>query len=191
MGRRRKSEKQKPRKKVNIALLERTHAGKITGPWRIMEQYIEDHHRHLIDATMMIAWRFGWKPDTDGQQTLVQVRKGSDLDRETAGFDFVILLNHEVWNAGTFSEEQMAALIDHALCRCAVSNDANGQPKMDEKNRIVWRLRKPNIVEFKEVVARHGCYTDDLQEFADAARERRERPILNMTQAKEPATAAS
>src|SRR3990167_2134573 len=129
MARRPRAPKEKSRKKVNVKVLERLHAGKITGPYRIMEKMIEDHHSHLSQAKIAIAWRFGWKADADGRVKLGQCKKGSDLDRELNDKDFVILLNHEAWNRADFTEAQMNALMDHELCFPAGTTIAG--PKVD------------------------------------------------------------
>jgi|SRR6185503_11715836 len=180
MGRRRGggSKKEKARKSVTVKMLERMHAGKITQPYRIMEQLVEDHHQHLKDAKIAIAWRFGWKSDADGRIKLGQCKKGSDLDRELHGFDFVILLNHEVLNAAGFTEDQTTALIDHELCHAAVTNDSNGEPKVDERGRTVYRIRKHDVEEFSEIVARHGCWKKDLEEFARVALRDKRAPLF-------------
>lgn len=178
MGRR-SGLKAKARKKVTVKLLARTNAGQVVGAYRIMEKLIEDHHSHLRGAKIAIAWRFGWKADADGRIKLGQAKKGSDLDRELHHNDFVILLNHERWNMANFSEEQMAALLDHELCHCQVSCDANGEPKTDEIGRTVYRLRKHDVEEFRDVVARHGLWKDDLVAFADSAAKKTHRPLLD------------
>jgi hypothetical protein len=172
MGKRRSlSQKVTARKKVNVALLEREHGGLVTTAYKLMDEIISQHHSQLweAEAKIAIAWRFGWKANADGRITLGQCKKGSDLDRAMHGFDFVILLNHEVWNMAGFSEAQMRALIDHELCHAAISKDSNGELKKDEKGRTVFRIRKHDLEEFKDVVARHGLWKDDVREFVEAA----------------------
>ena len=178
MGRRRNTPAEAKRKKVTVNLLARKHAGKITTPYRIMEDLISKHHSHLKDAKIAIAWRFGWSADADGRLRLGQTKKGSDLDRELHGYDFVILLNHEVWNKATLKEGQMVAVMDHELCHAAVSIDSDGMPKIDESGRTVWRMRKHDVEEFTEVVARHGCYMSELETFAKHAMDAKDRPLL-------------
>jgi len=172
--------KDKARKKCTVKLLKRTHAGEVVGPYRIMEKLIEKHHNHLKDAKIAIAWRFGWKSDTDGHTVLGQAKKGSDLDRELHDHDFVILLNHERWNGSGFTEDQMTALMDHELCHCEISKDTNGEPKTDENGRICYRIRKHDVEEFRDVVARHGMWKGDLEQFAEAAADKSSRPLLDL-----------
>lgn len=178
MARRKKAPKEKSRKKVTVKLLERLHAGKVTGPYQIMESLIKEHHSHLSEAKIAIAWRFGWKADADGRVKLGQAKKGSDLDRELNDKDFVILLNHEAWNRADFTEAQMRALLDHELCHAAISLDSNGELKTDENGRTVYRIRRHDCEEFRDVVARHGMWKSDLQEFAAAAINDSKRPLL-------------
>ena len=180
MARPRKSSGDKPQKKkaVSVKILEREHAGRTTTAYKLLDDLVEDHHDHLTDAKIAIAWRFGWKPDVDGRLRLCGVKKGGDLDREMHGYDFVILLNHEAWNESGFREEQMRALIDHALCRCEVSKDSAGEPRIDENNRTVYRLRQPDVQEFSEIVARHGLWTTDLERFAQTILNDKRRPLF-------------
>ena len=56
--------------------------------------------------------------------------------------------------------------------------DTNGEPKQDEQGRTVYRIRRHDIEEFQDVVARHGLYTGKLEEFAAAAINDAKRPIL-------------
>ncbi len=185
-GRRSAGPKIKARKKVTVKLIEREHNGKVTTPYRLMEECIREHHHHLIDAKIAIGWRLGKKADADGRLWLGQAKKGSDLDRTLHGYDFVILLNHEAWNSSWFTEAMMAALIDHELCHCTVANDSNGEPKTDEEGRTVYRIRKHDLEEFRDVVARHGQWKDDIREFVTAAtrdqQEASDRPLLKQAE---------
>ena len=171
--------KKKPkRKKVTVKLLQRKHAGKVTEPYRVMEQLVTEHHSHLKDVKIAIAWRFGWNANADGLMTMGRAKKCTDLDKQLAEYDFVILLNHEAWNKGGLNEKQRLALVDHELCHCEVVTDSNGDPKYDEEGRRVCRIRKHDIEEFQDVVARHGLYSHDLAEFAKKSIKDSDRPLL-------------
>jgi hypothetical protein len=163
----RKSSVSEPKRKaVNVKLIERKHAGKIVEPYRILEALVAEFHEHLKDAKIALAWRFGWRADADGRLRLGSCKKGSDLDRALANYDFVIQLNHEAWNQSGFDSEKRTALIDHELCHAQVACDTNGEPKLDDQGRTCYRIRKHDVEEFSEVVARHGCYKADLEHFA-------------------------
>jgi len=170
--------KKKKRKKITTKFLPRKHAGKITGPYRIMEDLIGAYHPHLIDAKIAICWRLGWTEDPDGWIKLGQCKKGSDLDRALHHYDFVVLLNHEVWNAADFSDEKKRAVVDHELCHAAVVVDRNGEPKTDEAGRTCYRIRKHDVEEFREIVARHGSYKRQIEAFAAAIAEKASRPLI-------------
>lgn len=182
--RRRKSigePKEKARKQVAVQLVPEKHAGQITGPYRIMRELIEAHHPQLAEAKIAIAWRFRWRSDADGRIKLGQCKKGSDLDRELHGHDFVILLNHELWNTSRFTEAQMRALLDHELCHAEVTKDSNGEPKVDDRGRKCYRIRKHDVEEFREIVARHGEWKSDIEAFVQAAQSSKgsNRPLLD------------
>jgi hypothetical protein len=165
------SEPAKP-KAVNVHLIARDPEQ----PHRLytlMDELIRQHHGHLTDAKIALAWRSGWKADADGVLRLGQCRKASDLDRELHGFDAVILLNEEALNAAAFGEVQTRALLDHELTHLEVTKDEAGETKFDEQGRVVYRIRKHDIEEFREIVARHGCWISGLEEFARAALEKR------------------
>jgi len=170
--------KPKKRKKVTTKLLARKHSGKITQPYRIMDGLIDQYHPHLADAKIAICWRFGWNEDPDGWVKLGQCKKGSDLDRALHKYDFVLLLNHEAWNAAGFGVDKMEAVIDHELCHAAVIIDSNGEPKTDEDGRTCYRTRKHDVEEFVDVVARHGCYKRQLEQFAAVAVDKQNRPLI-------------
>lgn len=144
-------------------------------PFRILDDLLPKFHFHLVEARIALAWRLAWKPDRDGRLTLGQCRKASDLDRELRDYDFVILLNKEAWQR--LKTEQRRALVDHELCHAQVQLGDDGEPKKDERGRIVYRVRGHDLEEFRDIVGRHGCYKDDIRAFVEQAL-RQEQPGL-------------
>jgi len=140
------------------------------GMHRIVDDLVHAHHSHLRDAKIALAWHKGWKADTDGRVVLGKCKKASDLDRQLADFDFVILLNREFWTEPTATDAQRRALIDHELCHAEVVLGEDDEPVEDELGRICYRMRKHDIEEFAEIVERHGLYKRDLEQFAAAMR---------------------
>src|SRR6266704_2576613 len=137
--------------------------------YRLMEQLRAKYHQHLQPARIAIAWRKSLKPNVDGQLILGKCVKATDLNREVAAFDFIILLNREVWQDGEFNEKKKRALLDHELCHAEIVLDKKTlEPKYDERGRNIWRTRKHDIEEFQAVIERHGCYKRDLERFAKA-----------------------
>ena len=131
---------------------------------------VDAHHEEISQAGAKIAlcWAISWKPDVDGRLKLGECRKASDLDREMHPFDFVILLNRNFWMDTRVTDAQRAALLDHELMHCALQYDDAGAPKVDARGRPIYRIRRHDIEEFADVVARHGCYKADLEAFAHA-----------------------
>jgi hypothetical protein len=139
-----------------------------SGMYDLLDRLVAEHHEELERgcARIVLAWCTSWKPDVDGRVTIGKCKKASDLDRELAPFDFVILLSKHFWLGA--SETQRAALIDHELMHAAVKYDDAGEPVIDARGRTVFRTRKHDLEEFADVVARHGCYKRDLEHFARA-----------------------
>jgi hypothetical protein len=131
---------------------------------------IDTHHEALARAIVRVAlaWATSWKPDVDGRFTLGKCKKATELDRELAPYDFVILLNRDFWQNPNVTDTQRAALLDHELMHAAVAYDENGEPKMDERNRNVFRIRKHDLEEFADIASRYGCWKRDLEDFAQA-----------------------
>jgi hypothetical protein len=135
----------------------------------LLDELIEQHHDHLRTARIALAWCTSWRPDADGRVTLGMCKKASDLDREVAPFDFVILLSRAFWKEEAVTDIQRRALLDHELCHAEVKL-VNGEPQEDERGRVVYRTRDHDIEEFSEIVERYGCYKRDLEKFAQALR---------------------
>jgi hypothetical protein len=162
--------RRKKQKQAAYEIIPRTgDGGRIRQPYKILEEMVKANHNHLTDAKIILAWRYGWKSDADGRLKLGQCKKASELDRKLHDHDFVILLNHEAWNTAGFTEAQMKALIDHELCHAEVTHDRNGEPKVDADGRTMYRIRRHDCEEFREIVARHGLWKQDLEAFAETA----------------------
>jgi hypothetical protein len=129
-------------------------------------QHAREFHPALAPARIALAWRLRTKADKDNLLTLGKCVKVSDLQKEFAYWDFLLVLNQEFFLQ--FDEKQRLALIDHELCHARPLLDDKGLQSKDERGRLLWRLRKHDLEEFREVIDRHGCYKDDLELFARA-----------------------
>jgi hypothetical protein len=138
----------------------------------ILDGLITRFHEDLdkTNARVALAWALSWKADVDGRVKLGQCKKASDLDRELHQFDFVIMLNAEFWQDAEVKDSQRKALLDHELMHAQVKYDDEGEPAVDTKGRYVFRIRKHDIEEFSDVVARFGTYKRDLELFYAALR---------------------
>ena len=139
-----------------------------TEPYAVLAEARELWHSDLEDAAIALAWEGKVKMDTDGHVRLGKCVKVTELYREFADFNFIIVLNREVWADPEFTKQKKIALMDHELCHAAPAYDEDtGYQKMDAANRLVWRVRRHDIEEFRSVVAHHGCYKADLEKFAE------------------------
>lgn len=157
-------------KKIAFKLIE---AEPETEPYKLMREIRNRFHDDIRGARIALAWRTGLKPDPDGHLILGRCMKASDLQRELVDYDFVILLNREVWTDPLFTEDKKKALLDHELMHADRAVDEEGEPKIDVRNRPVWRTRKHDIEEFQDIVTRHGLYKKDLERFAEALLKKR------------------
>jgi hypothetical protein len=117
--------------------------------YRLLRELVMAYHEHLKDARIALAWCTSWKPDVDGRVTLGKCKKASDLDRELATFDFIILLKKSFWQDLAVTPDQRRALLDHELCHAGVKLDERtGEPVYDERGRKVYRVVKHDVEEF-------------------------------------------
>lgn len=165
-------------KTINFKLIPEKDGDHEPEPYRIMREMVEKYHEDLHGARIAMAWRIALKADKDGHLMLGKCVKASDLQKEFSEYDFVILLNREVWLSDEFTLEKKQALVDHELCHATFAPDKDGFKKRDERDRIVWRTRKHDIEEFFDIVRRHGCYKRDLQAFAEVLLRKKATPPL-------------
>lgn len=134
--------------------------------YKLLRELVKTQHTHLLDARIAIAWCTSWKPDVDGRCILGKCVKASDLHRELAPYDFVILLKKSFWQDLHVTSEQRAALLDHELCHAGVRCDERtGDPIIDERGRKAYRLVKHDVEEFNAIVQRHGIWKRDIEAF--------------------------
>lgn len=169
----------KPRA-VNYELIAEKIDGKTSEPYRILAEMMQ-YHDEIQHAKIALAWRKKLKADKDGHLLLGKCLKVSDREKAVhvlSRFDFIIILNREVWMDLKFTSEKKCALMDHELCHAAPVLGKDLEPKYDEHGRTIYRSRKHDIEEFRCIVERHGCYKRDLEEFAQALLKKKDTPIL-------------
>lgn len=137
-------------------------------PYKLMAEVRKEHHPDIKEARIALAWRKEWKADKDGRLKLGMCVKASELQKELADWDFVILINFEVWQSKEWTKEKKMALLDHELMHADESLDKNGEPKVDARGRRTWRVRGHDVEEFSAIIERHGIWKRDLQRFAEA-----------------------
>ena len=149
----------------------------------MLNELVNQHHQHLSNARIELFWRLGWRAEADsGRIRLWKTVKADELHRVVNEWDFIILLNHEVWNAKGFNADQAKFVLDSALCECHPDLDRDGEQKQDENSDPLWRLVKPPVQTWPEIVRRYGFATADLQKLAEAVsvRDLTERPLFDV-----------
>jgi hypothetical protein len=155
-----KAPKPKP---VNYDLIPQTDAA-----YKLLEEVRDKWHEDMYGAKIALAYRKRLKRDKDGLLMLGRCIKVSDLQKEFIPFDFIILLNREVWQDIGFNKKKKLALLDHEMCHATLSLNKDLERTTDEKGRTVYRVRHHDIEEFRSVVEHHGCYKADLVKFAES-----------------------
>lgn len=149
------------RVEVKLRPVLREHAGKVTEPYQILERLLEEcpEFKDLRVAQIKLFWRKDWPVDADGVVTGAQAAKATESERLLAeanggAIDLKILLPEESWP--TLEAIEKEHRIYHELCHFAPAKDAENGQKMDTKDRLLWRMRRHQIVAFHAEVARYG-----------------------------------
>lgn len=121
---------------------------------QLVKKLVERHHTHLGSAKIKCLFRDGrWS--SSRRTTWAKTYKVGDRDRHLHGYDFVIVVNAEVWR--TLDERAREALIDHELAHCGVTE--NG----------AWCIWPHDLEDFAAVVSRHGAWSEDVKRYLAAA----------------------
>ncbi|MCP4897031.1 MAG: hypothetical protein GY906_08655 [bacterium] len=155
-----------------------------------LRRLITENHDDLTQARIALAFNLSWKPDVDGRLQLGMMKVASDLDRELADYDLIIVLNRAFWGDPKVTDEQRTALLDHELSHGALQRAKNLEPIEDEKGRKCYRIRKHDIEEFSAVASRHGMWKKDIEAFWKALQKGRQRTLFDQGEGEEPIAAA-
>lgn len=134
--------------------------------YRMLREIVEADHEELRDANIVLGWCTAWRPDVDGNEILGQTKRASDLDRELAAYDFIILLNRPLWLDDRLDEHKRRAILDGLVCYADVKLDKHLEPVVDERGRKVYRKRREDFRGFRSNVDRYGIYSDQLAALA-------------------------
>ena len=158
---------QKKKKPVNVTLI-KDEPNSV--PHAVLHNRLTKHYPNLESAKIGLFWKHGWKAENDtGVVKLWAVRKASDTMRAVCKIDVCIYLNAEVWGKKGWKPEHADFVLDSALQEIDDDRDRDGEGKVDENNRPLYRLIKPTIQTFPQIIERHGFVTVELQRIAEAA----------------------
>lgn len=165
------------RKKLSYKLIKMDDDG-AAAMYSMLNRVVEAHHGELTQARIALAWARSWNADADGRVKLGQCKRVGDPEREMHGYDFVIILRALFWQDGQVTDEQREALLDHELCHAAIDYDADLEPKRDQLGRICYRIRKHDVEEFTQIIARRGVWKRDLEAMAQALERSKQRELF-------------
>jgi hypothetical protein len=146
-------------------------------PYRLLADVRQKYHSDTQQARVVLAWVNDVKSDADGRIMLGKCVPVSLLQKELIDYDFIILLNKDVWGDGLFDVAKKRALLDHEMSHIAPVLNSDGEAT-DGRGRRLWRTRGHEIEEFSGVVERHGTYKADLERFAEALLKARGTPLF-------------
>jgi hypothetical protein len=188
MAKRRRTVRAKRVPKVPYTLLTRADH---PDAYARLDAIVGECHEDLGAAAIALAWCTSWRLDLDGKITLGRLRRASSLDRELMSWDLVVLLNRDYWEAEQTTDICRDALLDHELSHATTRDDPDtGEAMRDERNRVIYRLRKHDIEEFSGVVSRRGLWKKDLEVFAKAIAGSKAHPRLPLDPDQDNAPAA-
>lgn len=128
----------------------------------IAKKLIPTYHAEL--ATAEIRYVFVDKASMkSGRPILGKSRKISGAMEFLLDANFMIEVALDQWN--DLSERQRTALIDHLLECCTGEEDEE-----DAGAEMKWKIREPDVHEFRTILQRHGAWNEDLSGFVSVAR---------------------
>lgn len=149
---------EKKAKRINWVLTNENDEASLHGMLKAERR--REHHRPSGDCEIAVLWMLNQQADTDGRINNWKVSKCSESDTALHDFDFKIGINKSWWEGSNV--EARAFALDSAMCEIQPSYDADGEQKVDENERPIWRKRKPDFAGFEAPVKDHGPQTEEL-----------------------------
>ena len=114
----------------------------------IASRILPSAHPHL--ATARILYIFRDKAAKEGNKPLAgEVSKVSGVNEYLLKADFLMVIAQDLWNE--MDGNRRDALVDHLLTYCYGEED-----EKDPGAPMKWRIRRPDVKEFTEVLNRRG-----------------------------------
>ena len=133
---------------------------------RIAQPLIDKHHTHLREARILYVFT-SKDQKRNGKIVLGKAVKMAEFQQflssgdsfDTAeGYELVVMIAWNCWGALNVAQRQ--ALVDHELCHFERNEKDTG-----------WAIRGHDVEEFTEVIARHGLWLADVQQFVETAQQ--------------------
>lgn len=167
------------RKRVTVTPILRGADAPDPEAYQILGRLVQELRPDLVGVQIALAFKKGWKPNKDGQLKLGKCCKPDEVGRQFMDCDIVVLLNEEIWPH--FADGEKEELVFHELEHVVVVLDeTTGAAKLDDRNRVVVRLRHHDIEEFRSVRERYGA--QDLDGSAGRIWAKIQEPLLHQGQ---------
>jgi hypothetical protein len=152
-------------------ILRKNEQGEQHPLYTLLDELVAAFHDELVEANVGLAYNDNWKEDGDGHLRLGEMHVATDLERELNTYDLIITLNEPA--LADLSIDQTRALLDHELSHAVRALDSHLEPIVDERGRAVYRTKKHDLEEFRDIVKRYGCWKGDIEAFVMALNEGR------------------
>ena len=128
----------------------------------VAKTLIPNYHSEL--ATAVVKYVFVDKASMkSGRPVLGKARKLSGALEFLLESNFMIEVAMDQWN--DLTPRQRDALVDHLLEYCTGEEDEE-----DAGAPMKWKIREPDVREFRTILQRHGAWNEDLSGFVSVAR---------------------
>lgn len=130
----------------------------------VARELIEQYHDHLDGESILYIFRSehaesegkpipGVSVKLTGRNAYLVRREYLDDAEEAPGYVLLIEVAHDLWQK--MRAGQRVALVDHLLCRFGLDYETQG-----------IALRAPDVVEYREVIDRHGLWRPEVEQLA-------------------------
>lgn len=130
----------------------------------VARELIEQYHTHLGAESILFIFRSehaetegkpipGVSAKLTGRNAYLVRREYLDDAQEAPGYVLLVEVAHDLWQK--MRAEQRVALVDHLLCRFGIDWESGS-----------ISLRAPDVVEYREVIDRHGLWRPEVEELA-------------------------
>lgn len=121
---------------------------------KVARELIEKHHTHLAEARILYLFREG-KWSSQDRTTWGKAYKVSERDKFIHEYDFLLVINDEVWQS--LDAPSRTALVDHELAHCGQKLNGN------------WYIIGHDLEDFAAVVRRNGLWNENVKRYLRAA----------------------
>lgn len=146
--------------------------------YELVQDMIVNHYPDLLDARILCAWRYEWKPSKQtGYVCLGKSRVTTPVEKIHTQADVILLLNYEQWNHADFTDRQRKALIDELLASITTVKDKEGEPKVDHDGNVKYKKVRVDFAGYYDVLLRNGLSGPEQHKLAsvfDTIRDRGE-----------------